>query len=421
MLTNENIIHKFFKRSILATIFISIVSIGSIYIYLNYNFYNTLTDQIKSHIRTTSNNGFHIDENKTEDNIQRFMEKSGFPYVEVYNEKKEKLYTFKSENKLYTKINSDIIGHRQLFPNEFPVDIDDMNYELLKIDGDNYFLQVIYPIYSDNKLFGYIEGITKLDHKLVSKYKRDVIITIATIILTILFMVLTIFPIVYFAYKHLEEGQNILTTSNIMTLKTLGNAIALRDNETSEHNYRVTIYAIKLAEHMKLDNESIQTLIKGAFLHDIGKIGIPDTILLKNKKLTQEEFEIIKTHTTKGARLIKGNKWLDGTQSIILSHHERFDGLGYPNGLKGEQIPEIVRIFSIVDVFDALTSKRPYKEAYSYEKSIQILKEGKGSQFDPLILENFLAISKELYMQINQEATSMPQKILNKLIKKYFY
>ncbi len=234
-------------------------------------------------------------------------------------------------------------------------------------------------------------------------------------------MVLIIFPIIYFAYKQLEEGKTILIASNIMTLKTLGNAIVLRDNDTSEHNYRVVIYAIKLAQYMKIDNKSIRSLIKGAFLHDIGKIGIPDAILLKNKKLTQGEFEVIKTHTTKGVQLIKGNKWLEDTQNIILSHHERFDGSGYPNGLKGEQIPKIVRIFSIVDVFDALTSKRPYKEAYSYEKSIQILKEGKGSQFDPVILEDFFTISKELYTQINEESITSLKKILNSSIERYFY
>ncbi len=175
MLKDEYIVRSFFQRSIFAAVLLATLSMVLIYLYLNYSFYSTLTNQIRFHIDTELSNKFPIyaesDENKTEDNIQKFMEKSGFSYVEIYNVKKEKLYTFQSEDKRYIKINTDIISHRQLFPNEFPVDIDDMNYELLKIDENNYFLQIIYPIYSDNKLFGYIEGITKIDQNLVSKYK----------------------------------------------------------------------------------------------------------------------------------------------------------------------------------------------------------------------------------------------------------
>ena len=205
-----------------------------------------------------------------------------------------------------------------------------------------------------------------------------------------------------------------------MTINTLGNAIALRDSDTNEHNYRVSIYSIRLAQEINLEKKQMKKLIIGAFLHDIGKIGITDTILLKNGKLTNDEFEIMKQHVQKGVKLIENNKWLENGKDVILYHHEKYDGRGYPNKIAGDQIPKIARIFTVVDVFDALTSKRPYKEPFSYEKAINMLSESSGTHFDPLILKSFIKISKKLYNKIISKSHKQLKDELDGLITDCF-
>jgi len=199
-----------------------------------------------------------------------------------------------------------------------------------------------------------------------------------------------------------------------------GNAIALRDSDTNEHNYRVTIYSILLAEQLNIAKDDMQNLIIGAFLHDVGKIGISDTILLKNGKLTSDEFDIMKLHVQKGMTIVKDNIWLEKGKDVICSHHEKYDGSGYPKKISKYDIPQIARIFSIVDVFDALTSKRPYKEPFSYQKAIDILKESSGSHFDPTILDIFIKISDKLYHNISTEFQQQLKDELDSLITKYF-
>ena len=180
--------------------------------------------------------------------------------------------------------------------------------------------------------------------------------------------------------KNLQEITFQLFKANIGMLETLGNLIAKRDSDTSSHNYRVTVYSIQIAQELQLDDNTVRGLIKGAFLHDLGKIAISDNILLKPSKLTPYEFEIMKTHVSHGAEVVKGYDWLIDALDVVQYHHERFDGSGYLKGLKGEDIPLNARIFSIADVFDALTSHRPYKKAFSYDKSIDILEKG-GDNF----------------------------------------
>jgi putative two-component system response regulator len=139
-------------------------------------------------------------------------------------------------------------------------------------------------------------------------------------------------------------------------------------------------------------------------MHDLGKIGIPDLILLKPAKLNPQEWEIMKQHTVIGARILNGSdaEFIRLGETIALSHHEKWDGSGYPGGLKGKQIPITGRITAIVDVFDALTSKRPYKEAFSVEKSLNLIREGKGSHFDPDIVDAFFALQDDIQMIMKQ-------------------
>lgn len=161
-------------------------------------------------------------------------------------------------------------------------------------------------------------------------------------------------------------------------------------------------------------------MIKGAFLHDVGKIGISDNILLKNGTLNDEEFKIMRSHVLKGVELVNQNAWLKDAQDVILNHHEKYDGSGYPNNISANDIPKIARIFTIVDVFDALTSKRPYKEAFSYEDSIKILNEGYNKHFDGALLNSFIKISNKLYQDTRVKTKEELKQELNSLIKKYF-
>ncbi|MCK5201072.1 MAG: HD domain-containing protein, partial [Spirochaetales bacterium] len=176
------------------------------------------------------------------------------------------------------------------------------------------------------------------------------------------------------------------------TLNVLGRASDYKDPETGAHIVRVSCYSRLLSESLG-QSEALQDLIfYAAPLHDIGKLGIPDSILLKPGKLTSKEFEIIKTHTTIGFKILANpsSKYLKAGAVIAVSHHEKFDGTGYTKGLKGDEIPIFGRIVSIADVFDALTTKRPYKDPWLFEKVVGQLIEERGRHFDPEIVDLFM-------------------------------
>ncbi len=207
-----------------------------------------------------------------------------------------------------------------------------------------------------------------------------------------------------------KRTKEIIAIQNV-TIFAMASLAETRDNETGNHIRRTRIYvknlALKLQNHPKfkdfLTKEIIDTLYKSAPLHDIGKIGIPDYILLKKGKLSFEEFEIMKTHTTLGKKAIEQAEnqlgyevsFLKIAKEIAYLHHEKYDGSGYPLGLKGEEIPISARLMSVADVYDALISRRVYKDSIEHEKAVEIMKEGKGSHFDPDILEAFLELEKE--------------------------
>lgn len=205
--------------------------------------------------------------------------------------------------------------------------------------------------------------------------------------------------------RRLASGvEYALLSGNLQMVRALGEAIAKRDSGGASHTPKVTLYSIRLAEYLQLEQEQIQALIKGAFLHDIGKIGIRDDILLKRGGLTDEERHTMNGHTELGAQMIKGVKWLEDAMDVVRCHHEWFDGSGYPDALKGLGIPLNARIFAVVDVFDALTSKRPYKEAYSFERTMQMMEEDAGTHFDPSIVKAFAAIAAGLFEEYSHQA-----------------
>ena len=157
-------------------------------------------------------------------------------------------------------------------------------------------------------------------------------------------------------------------------------------------------YCAKVAEKLNFSKEEVEHIRFATPMHDVGKIGIPDRIILKNGRLTRKEFEIVKKHTIIGAEILQNSKAqiLKLARDIALYHHEKWDGTGYPEGLKGEAIPVHARIVALCDIFDALTSKRPYKSSYPVDVSCEIIKKGKGTHFDPALTDIFLSSIDEL-------------------------
>jgi putative nucleotidyltransferase with HDIG domain len=187
--------------------------------------------------------------------------------------------------------------------------------------------------------------------------------------------------------KQLEAAYAELEITYDQTLTSLMSALDARDRETEGHSIRVSRLTCLLAEEIGLNGQQLKALERGALLHDIGKIGISDTILHKPGKLTEEEWKIMKIHSDIGARIVEGIPFLQESLPVIRYHHERWNGSGYPIGLKKEDIPIQARIFAVADVFDALTSKRSYRNKSSAEEAIQYIKEQSGILFDPLIVE----------------------------------
>jgi response regulator RpfG family c-di-GMP phosphodiesterase len=207
--------------------------------------------------------------------------------------------------------------------------------------------------------------------------------------------------------KQLEKARQRVEMTYDETLEALGGALDLRDSETSGHSYRVTRYSLEQARVLGCLHDQMKQIARGAFLHDIGKIGVADSILLKQGKLTDEERAVMETHARIGYDLICRIAFLAPAAEIILTHQERYDGLGYPQGLAGEEIPLGARIFAVADTLDAMTSDRPYRRALPYSAAREEIIRESGRQFDPKVVEAFLTIPEEALGAIRREVESM--------------
>lgn len=216
--------------------------------------------------------------------------------------------------------------------------------------------------------------------------------------------------------KRVEEQTQELVELYSGTLEAMILALDLREHETGYHSYRVTEYAINLGKHMKLSDEELSIIAKGALLHDIGKIGVPDNILLKPDKLTDEEWELMRKHAQFGYDLLKKIDFLEESAKIVHTHHERYDGQGYPTGLSGDEIPLGSRVFSVVDALDAMTSRRTYRKALPFEDAVQIIAEASGSQFDPAVVGVFVKIPVEEWKNIKKQVTGSGSEYLKQLM-----
>lgn len=199
--------------------------------------------------------------------------------------------------------------------------------------------------------------------------------------------------------EELKDALETITAASLETIHRLSVAAEYKDEDTGLHIKRMSLYSAAVARQMGLDEESVKTILYAAPMHDVGKIGIPDKILLKPGKHDAGEWEIMKQHTLIGAKILEGSEaeFIKMGEIIAKCHHEKWDGSGYPNGLKGTEIPIAGRITAIADVFDALVSKRPYKEAFSLEKSLGIIRDGRGTHFDPEVVDAFFAIQDEIF------------------------
>ncbi|NOH04268.1 MAG: HD-GYP domain-containing protein [Chloroflexi bacterium] len=190
------------------------------------------------------------------------------------------------------------------------------------------------------------------------------------------------------AYDMLEKAYD-------HTLASLISALDARDQETEGHSMRVSSLAVKLGETLGFSNEQLKVLERGSILHDIGKIGISDSILHKPGPLSDDEWRIMRTHPDIGAKIVEGIPFLQDTIPIIRHHQERWDGTGYPSRLRGEEIPLLARLFAVVDAFDALTSNRPYRQKISAAEALRYLREEAGILFDPQIVSAFEKMANE--------------------------
>jgi hypothetical protein len=197
------------------------------------------------------------------------------------------------------------------------------------------------------------------------------------------------------------------------TLVSLSKAIDLRDHDTQGHCRRVVEYSLLMGRYLKFPDEELLRLCHGALLHDIGKIGVPDAILHKPGPLTEEEWRVMRTHPQLGALMVADVRQLESAREVILAHHERFDGKGYPNGLVGDAVPLAARVFTIADAFDAMISDRPYRSAMTVAEARAEVRRCSGTQFDPQAVAAFESISDNDLELVSQEREQPTEELLS--------
>ena len=202
----------------------------------------------------------------------------------------------------------------------------------------------------------------------------------------------------------LDRALNSLEGAYRSTLKALTAALETRDSETHGHSERVVTYSLRLGREYGLNSEEMKSLEFGSLLHDIGKIGVPDSILRKPAKLTEEEWVRMREHPLHGQQILRGIEFLEGAARVVAQHHEKWDGTGYPCGLKEAEIDICARIFAVADAFDAITSDRVYRRGKTYEAAAQELDDWAGRQFDPKVVEAFHRVPKEDWEDLHRQS-----------------
>lgn len=293
-------------------------------------------------------------------------------------------------------------------------------HEVVSIGGSTHVYVVVPLKTSDGQVVAFARGMFALSQAAFDQIYQRIFTVVGLTIALIIATGLLLYPIIAGLLGRLEQLSSRLLDANLEMIEVLGSAIAKRDSDTDVHNYRVSIYSVRLAEKIGLDRNAIRSLIKGAFLHDVGKIGTSDNILLKPGKLDDREFEIMKQHVQHGLDIVARSEWLADASTVVGFHHEKFDGSGYNEKRSAREIPLNARIFAIADVFDALTSERPYKKPFEFDQAMQILAEGSGSHFDPDLVDAFGEIAESLYRDYANRDDDKPRSDLAILVNEYF-
>ncbi len=264
--------------------------------------------------------------------------------------------------------------------------------------NDAFLVCFVLPVAdSQDAVRGYVRGIFAISEETAKEMRGAVLHSVLIVASIVLGVTAILYPVILHLTGWLADYSAHLLDANLETLAVLGSAIAKRDADTDAHNYRVSLYAARLAEKIRLGARDMRGLIKGSFIHDVGKIGIPDAVLHKPGPLNAEEYRVMQTHVGLGVDIVRRSAWLRDSVPVVAAHHEKFGGGGYPQGARAEEIPLAARIFAIADVFDALTSKRPYKNPLGFEEAMRIIHEARGVHFDPVLLDAFAGIAAELH------------------------
>ena len=297
----------------------------------------------------------------------------------------------------------------------------DMKIGVIKLEGIPH-VKIISPIKNSlDELAAYGETVFAVFPDTINNLRKRAINLALLAVFIVVVTTVLLYPVIIHLLNRVSSLSAKLFEANLEILKVLGSAVAKRDSDTDSHNYRVTIISVKLAETCGLPKEDIRRLIKGAFLHDVGKIGIEDDILHKPGRLTTDEFKLMKKHVAYGIDIVNKAEWIKEAVDVVGYHHEKYDGSGYNSGIEGGTVPIIARIFAIVDVFDALGSRRPYKKPLSYDETMEIIRAGRGNHFDPVYVDAFESISKSIYEDYAGREDEGLAEELNSIIKTYFY
>jgi HD-GYP domain-containing protein (c-di-GMP phosphodiesterase class II) len=297
------------------------------------------------------------------------------------------------------------------------------SYENIRLPDATWLMRVFVPLRNDpaGAITGYFEGVRLVpawqqEQMFVNSLSMALMVCIASLLCGG-----AIYPVVVRLSADNERKAREVLDSHISMMEALGRAIAKRDSDTGVHNYRVAWIAARIAERMGMQGAGMQALIAGSFLHDVGKIGIPDAILLKPGRLDDDEMATMRTHVAQGEEIVTGMGWLDGAHEVVAGHHEKWNGTGYPRGLGGADIPLSARIFAVADVFDALSSKRPYKEPMGFDQVMAILAKDTGSHFDPAVMAVFEVMAREIFDRLAACSEDDVRRLLEDSVRRHFY
>lgn len=312
-----------------------------------------------------------------------------------------------------------------LLPKHLQPSYQQVHYQSETLPDGRWVLQIFVPLRQSETdlnlpITGYFEGV-----RVVPSWQREQIFSSSwtVAIMACLASLLCgglIYPVVIHLSTDNERKTREVLDAHHSMMEAFGRAIAKRDTDTGAHNYRVAWIATRIGERLGLRNSTMQALIAGSFLHDVGKIAIPDAILLKPGQLDEKELQVMQSHVVQGEEIVSGIGWLDEAGAVVAAHHEKWDGSGYPRQLAGEGIPLVARIFAVADVFDALCSRRPYKEPLDLAQAMAILEKDSGRHFDDRIMRAFHPMAKGIYDRLKGCGDEEVREILLERIQHHF-